>query len=369
MKQGSSSYSLTSPLDTENPANKAQEFKYLAINENETTQLSLNALKAPSWKKSWIDSLLKSELFPEVSESNEARLNTFFLMDAAQVTALEGVLSLDKAEELGVKPLLSGEPQKELKNYAPYLIDLTLTSDQIESDQIPSFHKELMAKYWGNNCGIFLQSLADLDTLARHCKKFIKLKDDNERWYFFRYYDPRVAKDYFWCMASDKTRMAKWFGIKQGKPLISSIIIETNQGSGFQKSILQNYQQLNDHGSIALSTMELNWMKQSRWMGIKNAIFEELKIELVEEPYAISELSRDLIEDCCEEALRLGYITERAIYDFAFSQTLAHHFDLNLSEVNQYLAAKDDADLEKAKELYQILINAINTYRINQKEE
>ncbi|MBD3667516.1 MAG: DUF4123 domain-containing protein [Kangiella sp.] len=369
MKQGSSSYSLTGPLDTEKPANKSQEFNYLAIDDNETIQLSLNALKVPSWKKSWIDPMLKSALFPEVSESNGSELNTFFLLDAAQVTALEGVFSIDRAEELGVKPLLSGEPQKELKNYAPYLINLNLTSEQIESDQVPSFHKELLAKYWGNNCGIFLQSHADLETLARHCKKFIKLKDENDCWYFFRYYDPRVAKDYFRWMATDKTRVAKWFGIQQGKPLISSIVIETNQGCGFQKIVPQHYEQLNDHGSIALSKMELKWMKQSRWLRIKNAIYEELKLELVEEPYAISEISRDLIENWCEEALRLGYMTERAIYDFVFSQTLAHHFDLNLSEVNQYLAAKDDADLEKAKELHQILINAINTYRMNQKEE
>lgn len=370
MKHGSSSFSITGSPDTPMTTNDGEQISYLAIASNETTQLSLNALKLPSWKKPWIDDSLKSVLFPSAKEETSGKqLNTYFLLDAAQVTAVDGVFSLAKADELGVKPLLSGEPLKGLKNYAPYLINLTLTADQLESDEIPAFHKDLLNQYWGKNCGIFLHSYADLDILARHCKKFIKLKDDDDRWYFFRYYDPRVAKDYFSWMATDKARVAKWFGVKQGLALIKGIVMEANQGNDFLTIGLQNCQQLNVQSSIQLSTIERSWMKQSRWTGIKNAIYEDLKTELAEDPYAISQLSRDLIETWCEEALRLGYTTERAIYDFAFSQTLAHHFDLNLSEVNQYLAAKDDADLEKAKELHQILINAINTYRMNQKEE
>ncbi len=370
MKHGSSPFSISDSPDTPTTTNDGEQISYLAIASNETTQLSLNALKVPSWKKPWIDDSLKSVLFPSTKEEASGKqLNTYFLLDAAQLTVIDGVFSLAKADELGVKPLLSGEPQKELKNYAPYLINLTLTAEQIESDEIPAFHKDLLDQYWGKNCGIFLHSYADLDTLARHCKKFIKLKDESDRWYFFRYYDPRVAKDYFSWMATDKARVAKWFGVKQGQALINGIAMEANQGNEFLTVDLQSCEQLIEQSSIQLLTIEKNWMKQSRWTGIKNAIYEDLKTELIEEPYAISQLSRDLIEIWCEEALRFGYTTERAVYDFAFSQTLAHHFDLNLSEVNQYLAAKDDADLEKAKELHQILINAINTYRMNQKEE
>ena len=370
MKHGSSPFSISDSPDTPTTTNDVEQISYLAIASNETTQLSLSALKLPSWKKPWIGPVLKSALFPSAKEEASGKqLNTYFLLDAAQVTAIDGVFSLAKADELGVKPLLSGEPQKELKSYTPYLINLTLTEEQLESDEIPAFHKDLLNQYWGKNCGIFLQSYADLDTLARHCKKFIKLKDESGRWYFFRYYDPRVAKDYFRWMAGDKARVAKWFGVKQGQALINGIVMEVNQGNDFLTIGLQNCEQLIEQSSIQLSTIEKNWMKQSRWTGVKNAIYEDLKTELIQEPYAISQLSRDLIDTWCEEALRLGYTTERAIYDFAFSQTLAHHFDLNLSEVNQYLAAKDDADLEKAKELHQILINAINTYRMNQKEE
>lgn len=370
MKQGRLPNSTADPQIATSQTEGDQQVSYIAFCNKETTQLSLNTIQLPSWKKPWIDPALKSALFPIVTDKDETqRLNTYLLLDAAQVTALEGIFSLEKAEELGVKPLLSGAPQKELKNYAPYLINLTLSKEQIESDEVSSFHKDIFERYWGKNCGIFLHSYADLDTLARHCKKFIKLKDDNDRWYFFRFYDPRVAQDYFKWMAGDKSRVAKWFGINHGEALIQSIIIEAKQGGEFISFLPQHCTQLNQQAPIQLSAIELNWMQQSRWIATKNAIYQELNLELSAEPYALTELNRDLIETWCEEALTLGYTTERAVYDFAFSHILAHHFDLNLSEVDQYLAAKEDADLEKAKELHQILLNAINTYRMNEKEK
>ncbi len=361
--------------ESDNPAAmlsiETQALSQVAVEES-----AVEESKGPSWNKPWIDPLLKDTLFKVSSgektlnnQSPNHQLNTYLLLDAAQVKVLEGVFSLAKAEDLGAQCLLGGEAQKNLKDYAPYLINLTLSQKQIEDEDISSFHRDVFVRYWGKHCGIFLHSYADLNTVARHCKKFIKLKDEKDQWYFFRYYDPRVAKDYFGWMQNDSSRIAKWFGIKQGEPLIQSMILEAEEGQSVTRIEPKNYEQLNDHSSIGLTEVELGWMQQSRWQRTKNAIYQSLQQELSEEPFHLGKLDRNVIGGWCEEALRHDYTTERAIYDYAYSHALAHHFELDLAEVNNYLAAKDDSDLEKAKELHQILMQAITTYRMNQQEE
>ena len=368
MEQGSSTHFIADLENTK--TDSGQPNSYLDFSNKETTQLSLRTIKLPSWNKPWIDEVLKSAIFPSTKdEANGAQLNTYFLLDAAQITSIDGVFSLAKAEDLGVQCLLGGEAQKKLKDYAPYLINLTLSQKQLEDDDIPSFHRDVFVRYWGKQCGIFLHSYADLNTVARHCKKFIKLKDEKDQWYFFRYYDPRVAKDYFGWMQNDSSRIAKWFAIKQGEPLIQSLNLEAEEGQSFTRIKPQNYEQINDHSSIGLTEIELGWMQQSRWLRTKRAIYQSLQQELSESPFHLGKLDRHLVGDWCEEALRYHYTTERAIYDYVYSHALAHHFELDLAEVNDYLAAKDDSDLEKAKELHQIMMQAIATYRMNQQEE
>lgn len=369
MKQGCSTCLINDISNTAVSQDGDNQTAMLSIETHSLSQMAVEESKAPSWNKPWINPLLKDTLFKASSgdESNH-QLNTYLLFDAAQVTALEGVFSLAKAEDLGMQCLLGGEAQKDLKDYVPYLINLTLTQKQLEEGNIPSFHRDVFIRYWGKHSGIFLHSYADLKTIARHYKKFIKLKDDKDQWYFFRFYDPRVAHDYFGWMQNDSARIAKWFGIKQGEPLIQSMILEAEEGQSFTIIEAKNYKQLNDHSSIGLTEVELGWMQQSRWQRTKRAIYHSLQQELSEEPFRLSKLDRKLVGGWCEEALRQDYITERAIYDYAYSHALAHHFELDLAEVNDYLAVKDDSDVEKAKELHHILLTAINTYRMNQQE-
>ncbi|ACV27108.1 DUF4123 domain-containing protein [Kangiella koreensis] len=376
MKQGCSTYLINDISNTAVSQDSDNQTAMLSIETQALSPIAVEESKAPSWDRPWIGPLLKDTLFTvssgdesTIHQSPNHQLKTYLLLDAAQVSALEGVFSLAKAEDLGVLCLLGGEARKDLKDYAPYLINLTLSQQQLEEGDIPSFHRDVFIRYWGKHCGIFLHSYADLNTVARHCKKFIKLKDEQDQWFFFRFYDPRVAQDYFRWMENDGVRIAKWFGIKQGKPLIQSLIFEADAGQSFTRIEAKNYEQLNDHSPIGLTKVELGWMQQSRWQRTKKAIYQSLQQELSEEPFLQSKLERQLVGGWCEEALRHDYTTERAIYDYAYSHALAHHFELDLAEVNDYLAAKDDSDVEKAKELQQILLNAINTYRMNQQEE
>lgn len=318
----------------------------------------------PSWEQAWIQPELRSELFEHGAEE----LRTYCLLDATRLTALEKVFDSERLADLGMQCLLSGEAAKEVKNYAPYLVDISLSTEALKEGDIPSFHRQLFTQYWGKHCAIFIKSTADLPTLTRHLKKFIKLKNDDDKWFYFRFYDPRIAKDYFCWLQQDAQRVAKWFGFNKGQPLIDSIILETDLGKSFTTFRPINTDQLNALGTVSLSSDELSWMQSFRWQTTKRDIFKALSEDVRQAPFLIDSLEQKQVDDLCDSALTEGFETQRAIYDYVFSQTLAQHFNLDLSEVNQYLQAKDSADLEKSKELYQILLNAINTYRMSQKE-
>lgn len=83
--------------------------------------------------------------------------------------------------------LYSGDLPSDLKFAAPYLIALD-----------PEDHttRYLLKHAWGNSWGIFLRSTSGMETLRRHLKKLLVVKDQRDRRLLFRYYDPRVLRVY-----------------------------------------------------------------------------------------------------------------------------------------------------------------------------
>jgi len=47
---------------------------------------------------------------------------------------------------------------------------------------------------WGKSWGIFLASQASNDQISRHLRKFLRVKDEEGRQLYFRFYDPRVLR-------------------------------------------------------------------------------------------------------------------------------------------------------------------------------
>jgi hypothetical protein len=83
--------------------------------------------------------------------------------------------------------LYSGDLPSDLKLAAPYLVSLD-----------PEDHttRYILKHAWGNNWGIFLRSTSSMETLRRHLKKLLVVKDQRGRRLIFRYYDPRVLRVY-----------------------------------------------------------------------------------------------------------------------------------------------------------------------------
>lgn len=87
---------------------------------------------------------------------------------------------------------------RELLAAAPYLIGLRREA---------AFTRELLERSWGRSWGLFMTAPADLETVRRHLRHFLKVKDEQGRRLYFRFYDPRVMRVYLPTCNVDELRL------------------------------------------------------------------------------------------------------------------------------------------------------------------
>jgi Domain of unknown function (DUF4123) len=91
--------------------------------------------------------------------------------------------------------LFAGEISYELSLAAPYLVRLG-GGVETRTGAGAAFTRWLVEEGWGRSFGIFAWSRADTETVRRHCRRLLQIKDEAGRRLFFRYYDPRVLRLY-----------------------------------------------------------------------------------------------------------------------------------------------------------------------------
>ena len=130
---------------------------------------------------------LKTLLWPDpMSESvpEYARMRTYVLLDGARD---ERIVQKIHYYECAHECLFFGDIPEELAEVAPYLVEL---------EPVGWFSSWLISEGWGDSWGIYVQSYADLETLRRHFRRYLRVKSPDGENLFFRYYDPRVLRVY-----------------------------------------------------------------------------------------------------------------------------------------------------------------------------
>ncbi|MET3601898.1 DUF4123 domain-containing protein [Martelella mangrovi] len=173
----------------ENPNAEATQQDYLAIAEHDIPPLP-DQKDRPFWERDWIAPELKELLFDQ--PEGEAQLRTYFLVDAALRKNITGVFDLDTID-VPAQCLFQGDTAEELKEAAPWLIDMTLPVGTMEDrDGVLAFHRDFFQQYWDKNTGIFIRSTAFFAEIRSHLRKFTKIQDANGRWLFLRFWDASV---------------------------------------------------------------------------------------------------------------------------------------------------------------------------------
>ena len=106
----------------------------------------------------------------------------YVLLDGARMRE-----NLDRALELNTegKSLHSGKAENRLAAVAPYLFNFDSRSE---------FANFLIEKNWASAWGIFISCSDSFANLIYHLRKFLKVKTEDERELYFRFYDPRVLR-------------------------------------------------------------------------------------------------------------------------------------------------------------------------------
>lgn len=134
--------------------------------------------------------LLRETLFGQTETMDDraiTTLNTFAVLDAAKVIGLPEILEVSGLEH---DCLFQGDAAAELRDVAPWIV-------RLEEDH--PFTRGLFTRgdgpqqLWDVEPGIYLRSQGSLEEVRKHLRKFTKVKDDNGRWYYIRFYDPKAA--------------------------------------------------------------------------------------------------------------------------------------------------------------------------------
>jgi hypothetical protein len=97
--------------------------------------------------------------------------------------------------------LLLGDQARKLATVAPYVIQLG------ENDSLSQW---LFSQGWGKSWCIFVESAASFVQVRNHVRSFFRVTDDTGKQLFFRYYDPRVLRDFF--PTCDPQQLCNMFG-------------------------------------------------------------------------------------------------------------------------------------------------------------
>jgi hypothetical protein len=123
---------------------------------------------------------------------NVPPMKTYAILDAAKIQFGNRVI---EECEMPFRCLFKGAAAEELKDVAPYLIEVDpeksftrslFTHNPAMPDNMSTVH------LWHKEPGIYIRSRDDFDTIWKHFRKFTRVQDENGKWFLFRFWEPRV---------------------------------------------------------------------------------------------------------------------------------------------------------------------------------
>ncbi|MFH1896736.1 MAG: DUF4123 domain-containing protein [Candidatus Desantisbacteria bacterium] len=112
----------------------------------------------------------------------DSNSNIFAILDTA---ISPEILPELLAKNIPHTSLFEGDMGDLLQDVAPYLI---------QCHQESEFTMWLVSKGWGKHWCIFFVSQSSIVELKQHFRQFLIVNDEDEKQYYFRFYDPRVLR-------------------------------------------------------------------------------------------------------------------------------------------------------------------------------
>ncbi|OKH86236.1 DUF4123 domain-containing protein [Thalassospira sp. TSL5-1] len=133
-----------------------------------------------------------SEIAQDGDVSRGPVMRTYAIIDAAKLQS-----GFDEIAECGLpcRCLFKGQAAQDLKDVAPYLLELDPSADMTR--RLLTYNPKLpesmtTAHLWHKEPGIYIRSCIGFEDIWRHFRKFVRIQDESGKWFYFRFWEPSV---------------------------------------------------------------------------------------------------------------------------------------------------------------------------------
>ena len=308
----------------------------------------------PGWSENWQEpTFLMPVLDEKTLEKDTAlfgeplpELKCYFILDANKHKYLE-----PENFHCRIESLFQGEFAEITKDIAPYLVEvIPYPDDSSESELMGLFSDEgAMTRFnWHEELGVFIHSRYDFDPVLRHLLLFPVMKDENGKWFFFRFYDPKVLRNYLEVIATSPEKLNKFFGYE--KRIIHAFA--SGIGDSFHYYQLKALPEDTRNTPILLTEFELNGFKEKKWWETREYIME---YALQEYPQLYSEENKNVLIKNLDEGFDKGYTYNIAILQYVVAKQSAVKNNIDFATLETQLKYTISTPLERAQELFAAL--------------
>lgn len=255
------------------------------------------------------------------NENPPLSLKTYFVLDANKIQFFHS-LSL-KAK---MKSLFQGKFGDDTAKVAPYLIEVIRDEAHIHTGEMMglfSLKSALHEFNWEDNLGIFIHSYADFDSVYQHLRKFPMLQDERRKWHFFRFYDPKVLRDYLNIIAKRPAKLHKFFGYD------NNIIYAFGSGFGdsFHYYTLKALPEDTLPAPVVMTDWELEGFKNKKWLETRQDYLDEIWLNYNDN---FLEEDKNRLLDYLDNAVIHGYEDKKTIIFYALALFYSDKKQINL---------------------------------------
>lgn len=295
---------------------------------------------SPVWDENTLkkDIALFGEPLPE--------LKCYFILDANKHKFLK-----PESFHCRIENLFQGEFAEITKEIGPYLVEVIPYPDyKAESELMGLFSDEgAMTRFnWHEELGIFIHSRYDFDTVLRHLRHFPVMKDENGKWFFFRFYDPKVLRNYLEVIATSPEKLNKFFGYE--KRIIHAFA--SGIGDSFHYYQLKALPEDTRNIPILLTEFEVNGFKDKKWLETREKMVRYI---FKTYPHVYSPQEQEQLINNLDEARNKNYIYETAIVQYAVAKQSAVKNGRDFATLEKQLEQKFPAPLARAIQLFNLL--------------
>jgi hypothetical protein len=122
----------------------------------------------------------------------------FAVVDSARNSSIRELL---ESSEVTSQSLYEGVDAEDLDLVAPFLIEFDAKGD---------WFREYLTQAWGQSWGVFFIARNGFQQVRHHLRQFLIVKDEDQKKYYFRFYDPRVLRRFL--PTSTSQQLAAFFG-------------------------------------------------------------------------------------------------------------------------------------------------------------